>query len=99
MWHKRFGHPGADALRRLVNTARGVRLTYGKDITIRDCDACGLGKMKRQVRRQPRESVAFAAPGDRLAIDFHDFDNGYNGYTSAMVIGDRVTGLAWDFYL
>ncbi|KAI8648163.1 Integrase catalytic domain-containing protein [Fusarium sp. Ph1] len=63
------------------------------------CSSCAQGKMRRQVRRAPRESLALAAPGNRLAIDFHDFEQGYAGFSSAMMITCRATGYTWDFYL
>ncbi|KAG7411261.1 hypothetical protein Forpe1208_v009686 [Fusarium oxysporum f. sp. rapae] len=80
-WHHRLGHPGPDAIRRLANASRGVRLTVGDRVTTTTCSACAQGKMKRQVRRSPRESLSWAKPGERLAIDFHDFEQGYAGYS------------------
>ncbi|KAF9774906.1 hypothetical protein IL306_007045 [Fusarium sp. DS 682] len=64
-----------------------------------DSASYAQGKIKRQARRAEPESLAWAKPGERLAIDFHDFEEGYAGFTSAMIITCRVTGYSWDFYL
>ncbi|KAL9562861.1 hypothetical protein ACKAV7_013047 [Fusarium commune] len=39
-WHHRLGHPGPDAIRRLANASRGVRLTVGDRVTTTTCSAC-----------------------------------------------------------
>ncbi|KAF4469891.1 hypothetical protein FALBO_3208, partial [Fusarium albosuccineum] len=98
-WHQRLGHPGPDVIPRLPNAVRGARLTFAERIPMHKCSSCAQGKMKRQVRRAPRESLALASPGDRLAIDLHDFKQGYAGFSSAMMITCRATGYTWDFYL
>ncbi|EWZ27836.1 hypothetical protein FOZG_18444 [Fusarium oxysporum Fo47] len=67
-----------------------------REITTVEGDACGMAKMKRQVRRQrriPPEKV-----GIRLAIVFHDI-SGNPGYTSAMLVTDRYSGYIWDYSL
>jgi hypothetical protein len=93
-WHRRLGHPGPGALEHMVNCSQGVRL---RGPTTVECEACGVSKIKRQIRRQPRELLE--GPGERLAIDFHDFNEGLGGYTSLMMFTDRWSGLIWDFYL
>ena len=52
-----MGHTGPNALKHLVNTTQ--------------CDACGISKIREQVSRKPRDTGE--KPGDRPAIDFHDF--------------------------
>ena len=93
-WHQRLGHPGPGSLEHLVNCSLGVKL---RGPTTVECDACGVSKIKRQIRRQPR--YLLEGPGERLAIDFHDFEKGQGDYTSLMLITDRWAGLIWDFYL
>ena len=63
-WHLRLGHPGPQALEHLSNASRGVRVTglppksnliKGEGIKTVECDACATSKMKRQIRREPRQ--------------------------------------------
>ena len=61
------------------------------------CNAYGISKAKRQVRREPRELIE--RPGDRIAIDFHDFNASFDKFTSLMLITDRWSGMEWDFYM
>lgn len=103
-WHLRLGHPGPEALDHLVGHSQGVKMrglstdpTTKERITTVDCDDCGCTKIKRQIRREPRERPDKA--GSRLAIDFHDFEEDKDGYTSVMLIYDRFSGYIWDFYL
>ena len=94
LWHLRLGHPGPQALEHLVHSTQGVRI---KGPTTVQCDACGVSKAKRQIRRRPREHNE--GPGLRLAVDLHPFEEGYNGYRYLLLITDRWSGLAWDYYL
>src|SRR5204862_6137643 len=93
IWHLRLGHPGPEALKHLVNSSQGVRI---RGPTTVQCDNCGTAKMKRQIRRMPRDTGSH--PGERLAIDFHDFEVGRGGFKSMMLVTDRHTGFIWDFY-
>ncbi|KAF4340968.1 hypothetical protein FBEOM_5107 [Fusarium beomiforme] len=93
LWHLRLGHPGPEALRHVAGQSRGVKI---KGISTVECDACGMAKVKRQVRRQKR--VPPEKAGIRLAIDFHDI-SGDPGYTSAMLVTGRYSGYIWDYYL
>src|SRR5262249_46187547 len=72
----------------------GVRI---KGLTTTQCDQCGTAKTRRQIRRTPRDRGS--RPAQRLAIDFHDFEEGRGGYKYLMLVTDRYTGLVWDFYL
>jgi hypothetical protein len=94
LWHQRLGHPGPGALEHIVNCSQGVRL---RGPTTVECDACAVSKIKRQIRREPREPAR--GPGERLAVDFHDYQKGIGNYTSLMLITDRYSGLIWDYYL
>jgi len=62
-----------------------------------ECEACGESKAKCQIRRQRRKFLE--GPGERLVLDFYDFQRGYDGYTTLMLIIDRWLGLIWDYYI
>ena len=94
LWHLRLGYPGPQALEHLVHSTQGVRI---KGPTTVQCDACGVLKAKRQIRRRLREHNE--GPGLRLALDLHPFEEGYNGYRYLLLITDRWSSLAWDYYL
>ena len=94
IWHERLGHPNPEALQRLVNASIGVRV---KGPTTVQCDQCGTAKAKRIVSRAPRYHGEF--PGQRVAVDLHDFTNGYDGSTTLLLITDRMTMVMWDYYL
>jgi GAG-pre-integrase domain len=93
-WHLRLGHPGPQALEHLVNCSQGARI---RGPTTVECQSCGLSKAKRQIRREPRDICE--GPGLHLAVDFHDYELGYGGFTSQMLITDRWSGCMWDYYL
>ena len=94
IWHQRLGHPNPEALARLVNRAIGVSI---KGPTTVECDQCGIAKAKRIVSRAPRHTGC--KPGERIAVDFHDFEEGYDGSKSLALFTDRSTGMMWDYYL
>ncbi|KAI8682578.1 hypothetical protein NCS56_00381000 [Fusarium sp. Ph1] len=52
--------------------------------------------MKRQEHREPRERAS--KPGERVSLDFHDYPEGINDYTSCGILTDRESGLCWDYY-
>src|SRR5208282_554090 len=85
---------GPQALEHLVNCSQGVRI---RGPTTVECEACGITKAKRQIRRQPREILE--GPGERLAVDFHDYEPGLDEYSSSLLITDRWSGMIWDYYL
>jgi hypothetical protein len=66
-----------------VNSSQGVRI---KGITTVECNACGTSKAKRQIRRFPREISEGLGLGKRIAIDFHDFEEDEDKYSSLMLI-------------
>jgi hypothetical protein len=90
----RLGHPRPQALQHLVNCSTGARI---RGPTTVECDACGQGKAKRQMRREPRN--LHEGPGCPLAIDFHDFNRGFGGFNSLILATDRWSNLYWDYYL
>ena len=92
-WHFRLGHLGPQALEHLVNSSQGVRIKQEpriKGVTTTECNACATSKLKRQIRREPRNSLEVS--GKRLAIDFHDFEEEAEGYSSSMLVTDRWSG-------
>ena len=93
-WHLRLGHPGPKALEHLVHCSTGARI---RGLLTVQCDACGQSKIKRQIRRAPKDLRE--GPGYRLAIDFHDFNPGKGGFNSLMLVTDRWSGYCWDYYL
>jgi hypothetical protein len=94
IWHKRLGHPGPSALEHLVQRAEGVRI---KGVPTVKCDACGRAKSKRRIRREARPNSE--GPGERIAIDFHDYEaQSFNKERSQMLVTDRYSGHMWDFY-
>jgi hypothetical protein len=99
-WHLRLGHPGPEALERLVNYSHGARIkgrTSIKGVPTYKCDGCGLAKARRQIRRQPREFSE--GIGERLALDRHDFEQDDRGFRSLLLVTDRWSGYAFDLYL
>ncbi|KAI8659271.1 hypothetical protein NCS56_01144000 [Fusarium sp. Ph1] len=93
VWHRRLGHPGPRSLEHLMNHTFGVKI---KGLVTVECDVCGLAKMKRQEHREPRERAS--KPGERVSLDFHDYPEGINDYTSCGILTDRESGLCWDYY-
>ncbi|EAQ91982.1 hypothetical protein CHGG_00217 [Chaetomium globosum CBS 148.51] len=93
-WHLRYGHPGPEALARLQRTAQGVKI---RGPTTVQCEACAKSKIKRQISRRPRQFTQ--GVGERLAVDFHEYTQGYEGFKHLMLVTDRWSGLVWDFYL
>ena len=71
-----------------MNATQGVRI---RGPTTVQCDACGQAKANRVIDRAPRD--VGNTPGARFAIDFHDYEEGYNGLVASSIIVDRHTGL------
>ena len=55
-------------------------------------------KMKRQKKRAPRDSSDYR-PGEKLAVDFHDFERDPGDYKCSMLVTDRVSGYMWHYHL
>ena len=94
-WHLRLGHPGPQVLEHFVNASQGAKI---KGITTVECDSCGQGKAHRLPHRQPRPVWEWKL-GERLALDTYDFKLGRGKFSTLLVITDRTTGYAWDYYL
>lgn len=93
-WHLRLGHPGREALEHFVGASTGAKIRG--PLTV-ECDSCGLSKITKQISREKRDFQQ--GPGLQLAVDFHDYEKGYEGYTDLMLITDRWSGFIWDYYL
>lgn len=85
-WHLRLGHAGPDVIANLMENTTGVRVKGPRTV---DCEACGLGKMRAQVGRAPKESDEL--PGRRWMIDFLDFEEDSEGYNRAMLFTERYS--------
>jgi hypothetical protein len=94
LWHLRLGHPGPEALNRLINSSTGARIKG--PVTV-ECDDCAVSKITRQVSRVPRQHDE--GPGRRLAVDFIHIVEDEEGYNSLMLITDRWSGFIWEFFL
>lgn len=92
IWHLRLGHPGLEAIGHLVTCSKGVRI---RGFT-HECEACARAKMKRIIRRFPRDIIQ--AAGTQLSVDFHDFEP-VEDFKTLRLVTDRYTGLTWDYYL
>ncbi|KAL1973105.1 hypothetical protein VTN31DRAFT_6647 [Thermomyces dupontii] len=57
-----------------------------------------MAKMKRQIRRTPRD-LAIYRVGGKMAVDFHDFPEDKDGYSRVLLITDRISQMMWDYYL
>ena len=90
IWHLRLGHPGPETLKHLVNASQGVRIRGLKTV---EYDHCGTAKIRRQTRRTPRfENKPPLKRGERFAIDFHDWEEDDEGYSSLMLVINRYFG-------
>ncbi|RYO84351.1 hypothetical protein DL764_009346 [Monosporascus ibericus] len=92
--YDRFVTPGPEVIAQLQSHTKGVRL---KGPTTVECQAYGKAKAKRQIRREPREGASRS--GQRIAIDFTDFEEDPEGYRYVMFATDRYSGFIWDTYL
>jgi hypothetical protein len=95
-WHQRLGHPGKEALQRTVEACSGIKI---RGPALVECDECAKAKITRQIRRAPRNEANEADPGTRIELDFHEFGPGRSGMNHLMLLTDRASGLAWDYYL
>lgn len=93
-WHLRVGHPGPEALNRLVNNSTGARI---QGPTTVECNDCGMTKLTRQISRAPRYHDE--GPGLRIAVDFTHLNPDAEGFDSLMLFTDRWSGYIWEFYL
>jgi hypothetical protein len=90
-----MGHPGPQALEHLVHHSEGVKIVGLPTV---NCDAYGRSKLKRLIRRAPRE--IHEGPRERVAINFHNYEDGSSTKDKTqMLIMCRATGYLWDFYL
>ena len=94
-WHARLGHPGDLVQRHFPGNVTGMNVT--SFTKLQDvCTTCQLSKAKRQSSNGARRSLK--EPGERLAVDFHDFEQSAN-IKSCVLITDMASGFTWDYYL
>lgn len=79
---------GPQVLEYLINSSRGGGCMCGP-ITV-ECEACAIAKITRQIRRTSREILE--RPDERIALYFHNYEEGINSYTSKLILTCRATG-------
>jgi hypothetical protein len=89
----RMGHSEPSALEHLVNAFKRMKI---KGPIIIQYETCVLTKIRKQIRRAPRESNESSKK--RIAVDFHDYAPGINEYIFQMILTNRATGYVWDYY-
>lgn len=94
LWHQRLGHPGPEVISMLMEASEGVRV---RGPSMVECEACGISKIHRQVRRQPRKINPKA--GKRWAVDFLELTRDDEEYKKVMLFTDRYSGYVFDIYL
>ena len=98
IWHHRLGHLGPDALKHLVNEAKGIKI---KGVSTHKCSHCVGGGMKRQIQRSTPNHEP-TEPGEYLAIDTHTLDPANKiagGFKTCLLATCRYTGRVFDYYL
>jgi hypothetical protein len=71
----RIEHPEPSALEHLINAFKRMKI---KGLIIVQYKACALAKIRKQIRRAPREFNE--SLGKRIAVDFHNYAFGINEY-------------------
>lgn len=87
LWHSRSGHLGQEALRALVQKARGVRISG----TLRkDCEVCAITHTEQVISRRKREKPA--RPFWRIGWDLFDMPLGRGGELWILLIKEYYSG-------
>jgi hypothetical protein len=86
-------HPEPSALEHLINAFKRIKI---KSPTIIQYEACALAKIRKQIRRAPKEFDENSEK--RIAVDFHNYAPGINEYTSQMILTNRIINYVWDYY-
>jgi hypothetical protein len=95
LWHARTGHLGSEALRRLVQSARGVRIKGTQRI---QCEHCSITHAQRVISSRRSENRAIR-PFFRICWDLFDFPRAFDGAKWALVIKDEFSGKLFCFTL
>jgi transposase InsO family protein len=95
LWHRRLGHPGPMAVRKLGENSLGVKLT-GPSIV--QCSHCSLAKIKRQEARRPPMRDR-STPGLEIHIDWTDLEEAYDGYVRIMFMTDAASGMVTPYFM
>ena len=88
LWHLRAGHLGPEALMRLVQYARNVKI---KGIPTKECKACAVTKATHVVSRLPSENRS-RQPFWRICIDLFQLPVAFNGHQYSLNITDEYSG-------
>jgi hypothetical protein len=89
LWHRRAGHLGPEALLRAVECARGVRI---KGPATFECQACALGKVKKQISLESSENRS-RQPFWRIHLDYFKLPTAYNSHQYAFIVKDEYNGM------
>ena len=87
LWHARSGHLGAEALRALVQKARGVQIN---GTLRRDCEVCATTHAEQVISRRKREKPA--RPFWRIGWDLFDMPIGRGGELWMLLIKEYYSG-------
>ena len=93
LWHLRAGHLGPEALEKLVQSARGVRI---RGVPTVKCEACAVSKSTQVISRRESEHRS-RQPLWRITLDLFDLPHAINGHRYAMPITDEFSGRIWVF--
>ena len=94
MWYLRLDHSEPQALEHLVNYSKNAQI---QDSIIIKCNSCAAGKISQKIQHEARDLNE--APGEQLAINFHNFKKKFDDWTFLVTITDHWSGLIWDYYL
>jgi hypothetical protein len=87
LWHARAGHLGPEALKSLVRSARGVKIT---GIARKECEYCATTHASQVISRRRRERAG--RPFWRIGWDLFDMPMGRTGELWMMVIKEFYSG-------
>jgi hypothetical protein len=94
-WHARAGHLGPDALRKLVDHARNVKINGPSRVT---CKHCAKAHAKQVISRRTSERRS-PRPFWRVQWDLFDFPVGFDGSSWILLIKDEYSGKLFGYLL
>ena len=95
LWHRRLGHAGPMAVRKLGENSLGVKLTGPSTV---QCPHCSLAKIKKPESRRPPLRDR-STPGLEIHIDWTDLEESYDGYVRIMFFTDAASGLVTPYFM
>lgn len=93
LWHLRAGHLGPEALEKLGQSTRGVRI---RGVPTVKCEACAVSKATQVISRRESEHQS-KQPFWRVTLDLFDLPHAINGHRYAMPVTDEFSGRIWVF--